>query len=197
MSTLVVTILNFNLKTTLEHIASIQTGVFAKPAANGEIVYLQARYFDESGRLISLLHPDLKADDVNAKHILKPGDVLFAAKGTKNFAAVIQDNHLPSVASTSFFVIRLKDKKVLPEYLAWFMNSSGTQQYLKSTALGSSIASISKGVLEKLEVLVPDIQTQHSILTINSHRNKEKQLRQKIESLQEIIIQRKIINAIK
>jgi len=197
MYTLVVSILNFNLKTTLDHIASIQTGVFAKPTADGEVVYLQARYFDESGQLNSLLHPDLKADDVNAKHILKPGDVLFAAKGTKNFAAVIEDDQFSKVASTSFFVIRLKDKKVLPEYLAWFMNNAGTQQFLKSTALGSSIASISKGVLEKLEVLVPSIQTQHSILTITCHREKEKQLRQKIESLQEIIIQKKIINAIK
>ena len=197
MSTLVATILNFNLRTTLEQIASIQTGVFAKPTAVGEIVYLQARYFDESGQLISLLHPDLKTNDVNAKHFLKPGDVLFAAKGTKNFAAVIEDDHLPSVASTSFFVIRLKNHKVLPEYLAWFMNSASTQQFLKSTALGSSMASISKGVLEKLEVLVPTIQIQHSILSITSHREKEKQLRQKIESLQEIIIQKKIINAIK
>ena len=197
MSTLVATILNFNLRTTLEQIASIQTGVFAKPTAVGEIVYLQARYFDESGQLISLLHPDLKTNDVNAKHFLKPGDVLFAAKGTKNFAAVIEDDHLPSVASTSFFVIRLKNHKVLPEYLAWFMNSASTQQFLKSTALGSSMASISKGVLEKLEVLVPTIQTQHSILSITSHREKEKQLRQKIEVLQEIIIQKKIINAIK
>ena len=197
MSTLVLTILNFNLRTTLEHIASIQTGVFAKPAADGEIVYLQARYFNESGQLIGLLHPDLKSADVNAKHILKPGDVVFAAKGTKNFASVIGEHNPPSVASTSFFVIRLKDKKVLPEYLAWFMNSATTQQFLKSTALGSSMASISKGVLEKLEVLVPTIQTQHSILSITSHREKEKQLRQKIESLQEIIIQKKIINAIK
>ena len=197
MSTLVVTILNFNLRTTLEHIASIQTGVFAKPVADGEIVYLQARYFDETGQLIGLPHPDLKADDVNPKHVLKSGDVLFAAKGSKNFASVIKEHNPPSVASTSFFVIRLKDKKVLPEYLAWFMNSASTQLFLKSTALGSSMASISKGVLEKLEVLVPTIQTQHSILSITSHREKEKQLRQKIESLQEIIIQKKIINAIK
>ena len=104
MSTLVVTILNFNLRTTLEHIASIQTGVFAKPAAKGEIVYLQARYFDESGQLIRLLHPDLKTDDVNAKHILKPGDVLFAAKGTKNFAAVIEDDPLPTIQLIAFFI---------------------------------------------------------------------------------------------
>ena len=186
-----------NLKTTLEHIASIQTGVFARPSADGEIVYLQTRHFAESGQIIGLLHPDLKADDVNAKHILKPGDVLFAAKGNKNFAAVIENDRIPFVASTSFFVIRIKYKMVLPEYLAWFMNSADTQVFLKSTALGSSMASISKGALEKLEVLVPDIQTQHSILSITKYRNREKELRQKIESLQEIIIQQKIINAIK
>lgn len=190
-------ILNYYLKTTLTHIASIQTGVFAKPVAEGEIVYLQARYFDENGLLISELHPDLMADDISKKHLLKPGDVLFAAKGNKNFASVFGDQYPKSVASTSFFVIRLRDSKVLPEYFAWYMNSPAIQLFLKSTALGSSIASISKAVLEKLEISVPDIETQKIILKINGLRNKEKQIRQKIESLQEIIIQQKINNAIK
>jgi hypothetical protein len=55
--------------------------------------------------------------------MLKDGDVLFAAKGTKNFAAVFENHNEPSVASTSFFVIRPTDKKVLPQYLAWFLNN--------------------------------------------------------------------------
>lgn len=185
------------MKTTLAYIASIQTGVFAKPAADGEIVYLQARHFDENGFLISELHPDLMADDISEKHLLKSGDVLFAAKGNKNFASVFGDQYPKSVASTSFFVIHVHDSKILPEYFAWFMNSPKTQLLLKSAALGSSIASISKAVLEKLEISVPDIQTQRIILSIISLRNQEKQIRQKIESLQEIIIQQKIINAIK
>jgi len=185
------------LKTTLENIASISTGVFAKPVKEGEIVYLQARHFDENGLLISELHPDLMADDIGKKHLLKSGDVLFAAKGNKNFASVIEDQYPKSVASTSFFVIRLNDNRVLPEYFAWFMNSPTTQLFLKSTALGSSIASISKAVLEKLEISVPDIQTQRVILKITNLRSQEKRIRQKIESLQEIIIQQKISNAIK
>jgi len=189
--------LNHNLKTTLENIASISTGVFAKPVAEGEIVYLQARHFDENGLLISELHPDLMADDISKKHILKPSDILFAAKGNKNFATVFEDQYPKSVASTSFFVIRLSDNKVLPEYLAWFMNNPITQLFLKSTALGSSIASISKAVLEKLEISVPDIQTQRVILKITSLRSQGKKIRQKIESLQEIIIQQKINNTIK
>ena len=190
-------ILNYYLKTTLTHIASIQTGVFAKPVSEGEIVYLQARYFDENGLLISELHPDLMADDISDKHLLKPGDVLFAAKGNKNFTSVFEDQYPKSVASTSFFVIRLFDSKILPEYFAWYMNSPAIQLFLKSTALGSSIASISKAVLEKLEISVPDIQTQKIILKINGLRSKEKQIRQKIELLKENIIQKKINNAIK
>lgn len=185
------------MKITLEHIASIQTGVFAKPVAEGEIVYLQARHFDKNGKLVGSLHPDLRTDDVNTKHILKSGDILFAAKGTKNFAAVFEDHNPPSVASTSFFVIRLQDNKVLPKYLVWLMNSPTTLLFLKSTALGSSIVSISKAVLEKLEISIPNIQTQRIILKITSLRNQEKKIKQKIESLQEIIIQQKINNAIK
>ncbi|MBA4411630.1 MAG: restriction endonuclease subunit S [Bacteroidota bacterium] len=185
------------MKTTLENIASIQTGVFAKPALDGDLVYLQARHFDENGQLIGELHPDLMADDISEKHFLKSGDVLFAAKGNKNFASVYEDQYPKSVASTSFFVIRLHDSKILPEYFAWFMNSPKTQLFLKSTALGSSIASISKAVLEKLEISVPNIQTQRVILEITSLRSQEKKIRQKIESLQEIIIQQKIFNAIK
>ena len=40
-------------------------------------------------------------------HILRQGDVLFAAKGTKNFAALYESKYHTAVASTSFFVIRV------------------------------------------------------------------------------------------
>jgi restriction endonuclease S subunit len=185
------------LKTTLKHIASIQTGVFAKPIHKGEIVYLQAKHFDENGQLLSTLHTDLKADGISNKHLLKHGDVLFAAKGTKNFAAIYENQNNPAVASTSFFVIRMTDKKVLSEYLAWFLNSSSAQTLLKRQALGTSIPSISKQVLEELEIPVPGIKKQKLILTIYQLGNKEKNLRKQIETLRKQQIQQQIINAIK
>jgi len=185
------------LKTLVKNITSIQTGIFAKPAGSGEVVYLQSRHFDEYGQLLASLHPDLIADGISEKHLLKDGDVLFAAKGVKNFAAVYESHNEPAVASTSFFVIRLTAKKVLPEYLAWFLNSHPTQAILKAQAIGTSIASISKVVLEGLEITVPSIETQKAILQITNLRNKEKALRQKIETLREKQIQQQIMNAIK
>lgn len=185
------------MKTLIKDITKIQTGLFAKPAGIGELVYLQSKYFDEYGQLHSVLHPDLPADGISEKHLLKNGDVLFAAKGTKNFAAVFENHNEPSVASTSFFVIRPTDKKVLPQFLAWFLNNHTTQTLLKGQAIGTSIPSISKQVLENLEIPIPDINTQKAIVEISKLRYKEKSLKQEIETLREKQIQQQIINAIK
>lgn len=185
------------MKTTLEHIAVIQTGIFAKPVPEGEIVYLQAKHFDENGSLESSLHPDLKAEDISEKHLLQPGDVLFASKGTRNFAAWYESKNQPAVASTSFFVIRLQSNLVIPEYLAWYLNSPYTLKILKGRAIGTSIVSISKTVLENLEISVPELNTQQIILKINQLQIREKSLMHQIEILNEKKIQQLIINALK
>lgn len=184
----------------LKHIAAIQTGLFAKTVSEGEIVYLQAKHFDEYGQLSSTLHPDLKANKTTEKHLLRHGDVLFAAKGTKNFAAWYENKNQPAVASTSFFVIRLEESfrdKILPEFLVWFINHPTSQKFLKGRAIGTSIVSISKSVLEELEVSIPDLQTQKTILKITQLRNSEKKIKQQIETLREKQIQQLIINGIK
>ncbi|HAJ98786.1 MAG TPA: restriction endonuclease subunit S [Bacteroidales bacterium] len=185
-----------NLKTLIKDITTIQTGLFAKPTGFGELVYLQSKHFDEYGQLHSVLHSDLGAKGITEKHLLKDGDVLFAAKGTKNFAAVFENHNEPSVASTSFFVIRPTNNKVLPQYLAWFLNNQTTLTLLKGQAIGTSIPSISKQVLENLEITIPSIETQKAILHITKLRNKEKTLKQNIETLREKQIHQQIINAI-
>lgn len=185
------------MKKLFNQITEIQTGLFAKPLGEGDVIYLQVKHFDEIGQLQSALHGDLLSDYIGEKHLLKNGDVLFAAKGTKNFATVYEDHNQPAVASTSFFVIRPTYKKVIPEYLAWFLNSHSTLTLLKSQAIGTSIPSISKHVLENLEIAVPSIEIQKTILEITKLRNIEKALRHEIETLREKQIQQQIINAIK
>ncbi len=180
----------------LGELTSIQTGLFAKPSDDGEIVYLQSKHFDENGQLQAVLHPDLKARGIADKHLLKGGDVLFAAKGTKNFAAVFENHNLPAVASTSFFVIRLTDKQLLPQFLAWILNSHSTQTLLKGQAIGTSIPSISKQVLSNLKIPLPSVDAQKAILQITRLHEKEKSLKQEIDWLREKQIQQQIINAI-
>lgn len=187
---------NYKLKTELKQIANIQTGVFAKTVAKGDMVYLQPKYFDELGKLATELEPDLNSIGISEKHILEQGDVLFAAKGSKNFATHFDLIGMAAAASTSFFVIRIFDKNLLPEYLTWYLNHEKTQQYLKAFARGSAIASISKSVLGDLKLSVPSSEIQNTILRIHSLRIKEKQLKLKIDAFREAQIQQQIINAL-
>lgn len=183
--------------TAIKHIANIQTGVFAKPIAKGDIIYLQPKYFNKYGKLTTTIEPELNKVGISEKHILHKGDVLFAAKGTKNFATCYKETKKPAVASTSFFVIRLHDQNVLPEFLTWFLNHPKTLRLLKSKARGTAIVSIAKSVLADLEISVPDIQKQKLILKIHNLRNTEIELKQQIETIREKQIQQQIFNALK
>ncbi len=180
------------MQTRLKNIATLQTGLFAQPIKNGDLVYLQSKHFDEDGQLQKGLKPDLLAGEIGEKHILKPGDVVFAAKGNRNFAAVFENHNVSAVASTSFFVIKLTDNNILPEYLAWFLNASATQAILKDQAQTTSIPSISKIVLENLEIIIPTIHAQKIVLEVEKLRRREKLLRKKIELLRDSLTQQQI-----
>jgi restriction endonuclease S subunit len=181
----------------IKDITNIQTGLFAKPSGIGELVYLQSKHFDEYGQLHSVLHPDLVAEGISEKHLLKEGDVLFAAKGTKNFATVFENHNEPSVASTSFFVLRPTDNKILPEYLSWFLNHPETQILIKDKARGTAIPSIRKTVLEDLEISIPSIEKQRTVIQLSALVRKENELRMSILQQRKQLIQQQIINAIK
>jgi restriction endonuclease S subunit len=181
----------------IREIAKLQTGLFAKPEPEGDVTYLQVKHFDESGHLQDALHPDLKADKVTEKHLLKQGDILFAAKGAKNFAAVYESHNPPAVASTSFFVIRFLQSGILPAYLAWYLNHPTTMTFLKEQAMGSSIVSISKTVLDELEIPVPSIEQQKAIVHIATLQQRESWLYRRIEELRAQLIQQQIFNTLK
>lgn len=163
----------------------------------GDVIYLQVKHFDECGRLQGALHGDLISTEIPEKHLLQPGDVLFAAKGSKNFATVFENHNESAVASTSFFTLRLTTQMLLPHFLAWQLNNPNIQTLLKSMASGTAMPSISKQVLENIEIDVPTIERQKAILKISNLRIKEKFIKQEIENLREQKIQQLITNAIK
>ena len=180
------------MKLSLKNLASIQTGIYEKPDVTGEVVYLQAKDFNEDGRLHFDLPLTLNISNKVRKNLLRDGDVLVNARGIKNFAVKYSDLMGMAVASSTFMVIRIKSgyiDRVLPDYLIWLINHAKSQGYLKVSATGSSLTSISKGVLEELEVLLPPIEDQEEILKLNQLWTLEKQKRAKRDALMEQLIQ--------
>lgn len=181
----------------MHEIGVTRTGFFGKMSPKAEVVYFQPRYFDEGGRLVFRPGPELSLEEVGNKHLLKPGDVLFAAKGINNFAACMGELSLPAVASSSFFVISLHDRLVLPEYVAWYLNHSHTQAWLKSFARGTGIVSIAKSVITELEVPIIPLEKQRSILKIQELRNRQVELNREIEDLREERMQEILLSVIR
>jgi restriction endonuclease S subunit len=187
------------VKIILKHIASIQTGIYGQTVSSGSVVYLKAKHFDESGNLYNTVIPDLPLNSQTEKHLLNDGDIIFAAKGSKNFAALFESKNGQCVASSTFLVIRLNDEfrsGILSEYIVWFINHPGTQEWLKAKARGSSIPSISKIDLQELEIVIPPIEKQKAIVIIDSLQKKEWSIIKRIQSLKEKYIQHRLISAI-
>jgi restriction endonuclease S subunit len=188
------------LKTTFGYVTSIHTGVYAKTSLTGDTIYLQVKDFDHNGQIQPKLEPNLVADESTYSHLLNEDDILLAAKGTKNIVAKYQSALGPAVASTSFFVVRLNKyfhNQLLPDYLVWWLNQPQIQSYLKGQAVGSNLPSISKGVLQDLEIYVPSLSIQEGVLRIQQLRNQEKKLKHQIEELKDQQIQQILKNAIK
>jgi restriction endonuclease S subunit len=185
---------------TLQDIATIHTGMYSKFGQSGSAVYLQVNFFNEHGDLEKHIKPNLVLDKKSAHHLLQDGDVLFAAKGAKNFAAVYETHNGPCVASSTFLVIRIKPEvkhEIQPKFLAWYINHPNTQQWLKSKAIGSSLPSISKGALMEMEIMIPSIEKQNSIEKLNGLKKLETSIQKQLLDLREQYIQQILLTSLK
>lgn len=180
-------------KMKISDIAQLQFGLYSKSSEEGDVKYLQAKHFDDSGVLIDEIDTRLKKDDKNESHLLHDGDVLFVGKGFRNFAWTYTSQIGDAIASSIFFVVRPNQNKVIPEYLAILFNTPKYQSYFQSMGAGSKITSIRKSELEALLINLPDLDTQKKIVVLKKLHQRDMQLSQKIIEEKEIRFQ-SIIN---
>lgn len=113
---------------------------------------------------------------------LQSGDIVFAARRQRNYAVLIDDSirNRQVVAAPQFFVIRLTNKAILPEYLAWFLNQSIAQRYFTSHAEGTQALSIRRNILEETPISLPSFKQQKIVIERVKTLHKEKALMDKI-----------------
>jgi len=99
---------------------------------------------------------------------LSPGDILVAARGNHNYAVSVDHTLVTTgkqaVAAPHFFVISLKTKDVLPEFMVWLFNQGPVQRYFEQNAEGTLTKSIRRSVLEDAPVVIPPLAKQRAIL---------------------------------
>jgi restriction endonuclease S subunit len=184
------------LKKSLKQLASIRSGIFLKPQENGDLVYMQAKYFDSEGELSAVIYPDIKSQDVSEKHLLKAGEILFSAKGWKNFGAVYRTEYPVAVASTSFLVISLETEEVIPDYIALILNSPQSQEAFKGMSKGTSIPSITKKLLEEFEISVLPLEIQRKLVALSRLRVEETSILDQLERLNKLKLDLSILKIV-
>lgn len=181
-----------NLKT----ISNIITGhVFRSKipyASNGNVNLLKMDVISTSGHA-NINTDDTKTvlvEDLKNDEIIKPGDILFKAKGLNNTAVLIDSIPPNTTVTASCHIIRVTDKKFLPEYVCTWLNSSAAKKHFSKgsgQATGVTIANVSKFTLGSLEIPSMPMKEQKLISGIDELIKREKELRLKIADKKELL----------
>src|SRR6185437_5715819 len=172
------------------NIAFLFSGIYANTSSSRgkAIYYLQVRHWDKGKKWVRNVEPELRLEDRFAKSYLKAGDLLIVTKGTDFFGVLYDGRYAPAIASSVFTVLRIKDtNNILPEYLQWFLNHHNTSNTLVAESKGTSTQLITKDVIEKLELPVPSLEKQTTILRLEQLHRSATSLRSRINQLNETI----------
>jgi len=178
----------------LKMIAKIQSGFISRgkidPRDDGTCLLLQAKDVDadrlcyRTDALVRFM-PRLSGKD----WFLKSGDILFMARGARNFSVLIGELSDRVLAAACFFVVRISTSEVMPEYLYWYINQSLSNEYLKRfSGRAVHMPVVRRAVLESIDIPLPPIKIQRQVSEINKLLQKEQDLYKKLAAKQKILM---------
>jgi hypothetical protein len=165
----------------LRDVAEIRAGYLTKkpviPRPDGTHHLLQIRDFNgdrsavDTNAMVRFI-PDSPA----SVRPLQTGDVVFLARGSRNFAFAPVDLPVPSVAAGYFFVIH-PGEQALPGYLAWCLNHPDMLRALaRSATSGAHMPVVRRADIENVQVPVPPIHVQQAIVHLDGLLHEEQSL---------------------
>lgn len=157
--------------TTLGSLAEVRSGYpFRGPVPaveNGPVRVVQMRDVDPAGEVDWSGVASTELEGRKDPDWIAPGDVLFASRGYRYYAACVDSVPGPAVCGQHLFHISVRPSApVLPSFLAWQINQPPLQKLLDKMAEGSSQLSIRRGVLESLPIALPTLAAQHKIVEL-------------------------------
>jgi hypothetical protein len=170
----------------LYKIAEIQSGYINRGKIDsrddGTSLLLQAKDVDAdnlSYRTDALVRftPKLSGKD----WFLKSGDILFMARGKRNFSVMVDKLPEGVLAAACFFIVRISNLGILPEYLSWYLNQSPVEEYLQRfSGRGVHMPVVRRALLESIDIPFPPYKTQKKVSEINKLLQKEQALYRKL-----------------
>ncbi|PIR78637.1 MAG: hypothetical protein COU28_00600 [Candidatus Magasanikbacteria bacterium CG10_big_fil_rev_8_21_14_0_10_36_16] len=176
----------------LHNLANIYSGYSFRGAVknekDGSHKVVQVRDIESDTSIINTQNlVQLNFDEKTHSPLLQNNDILLSSRGTDNAGlkvGIFYGEEKNIVATSSLFIIRITNKKILPEYLLYYLNSFYGQKDLKSIMMGATIKTISKKELAEMKIPIIETERQKILIDIMKNLIKQKQLhRQKINLL--------------
>lgn len=172
------------MKVALKDIASIQMGYSFRTRLesmdSGAVAVIQMKDLTDQNRVDCSALARVDMENPKEHHLAKPGDLIFRSRGLTSTSAILMDNPGIAVVAAPLLRIRVSDHGILPEYLNWFIRQAPAQAFLTSHAKGTAQKMISKETLERLEVFVPPLERQRTIVEITALAEKERHILEKL-----------------
>jgi hypothetical protein len=97
------------------------------------------------------------------RSMVRPGDVLLAARGTQMKSALVPQALSGAVATSNLLHIRPEPELLMPEVLVAFLLGREGQEQLAARSQGTAIRSLTVSAISEMQVPVPDMATQQRI----------------------------------
>lgn len=133
---------------------------------------------------------DTKADmsgvSLKPYYLLKPEEFAFVSVTSRNggrISLAINDTQETYICSASYIVFRCKDKKeLLPQYLMLFLSRDEFDRYARFNSWGSAREVFTFEDMKEVEIPIPDIEIQKSIVNIYSCYIERKRINEQLKS---------------
>lgn len=97
---------------------------------------------------------------------LQNGDLLLAAKGSRNGVAVVDNIPGEAICVSNLFIIRVNPDSLLAEFLATYINDGPGRHYIEQAAEGARVQHLRKTALEAMPLTPPVLSQQQHIVAL-------------------------------
>lgn len=180
----------------LGEVAEIRTGlVLSRKKAEVEFeataVYklFSLNNISEDGMIVSHSFDEFVSNDkLDDHYFTEEGDVLMRLSHPYT-AVYIDKEHRGLLVPSYFVIIKVNSSKILPQYLAWYLNSVNVKKQLGQAQAGSRIPSTNQKAIKNISILQPQISKQKALIELNQLHQKEKALYKRLLEEKELYFQ--------
>lgn len=189
------TVFNFwRTRMILGDIAQVKTGLVltrkkASIETKEQVTYqlLTLNNISEDGSIIQDVFESFTSNERLQEHYFtQKNDILIRLNHP--FTAVFIDEKYTSLLIPSYFaVIKVTSKDILPQYLAWYLNSDYIKRELQRQQFGSRIVSTNKQAIKQLPINVPSLNKQQTIIKLYQLYKREQSLYKQLMEEKELL----------